>query len=186
VIFISAFIWGNAFGQYPPHHFSAYVVQNGVHLETHLQEVVVKRAPFTVVVDCPDSEGVFVNVSFEKKTFKGALENVPVWKLPGFYNTALPELWNNPDGELFVAYAYPMYWFIESPKKHRFTLFQKINNRYVCERNVEKLFDMDFRQEIRIEDVTQPLYFTFIKFEVEGDNARVKELMRHEFMIVWE
>lgn len=171
--------------QYPPHHFSAYIEQDGKRLSTYHQVVKVKRKPFVIVLDMPDKEGVFVSIAFNRKTYKAALENVPVADLVGFQNTALPELWGNPNNELLISDLSPYYWFIDSKSRHKFTHYQRINNRYICKRRVEFLYDIDVHKPRDLATIKMSLYFTFIKFKVEGDNARAEELMRHEFKIEW-
>ena len=176
---------GYAKAQYPPHHFSAYIVQDGKRLYTYHQVVKVKRKPFNIVVDMPDKEGVFVSIAFNRKTYKAALDNVIWTDLMGFKNAALPEMWGNPNNELLVSDFSPYYWYIESKVNNKFSSYQRINNRYVCRRRVEVLYDMDVHKYRKLEDIGMSLYFTFLKFRVEGDNARAEELMRHEFKIEW-
>ena len=176
---------GYAKAQYPPHHFSAYIVQDGKRLSTYHQVVKVKRKPFEIVVDMPDKEGVFVSIAFNRKTYNKALEN-GVWQdLLGFKNPALPELWGNPEKELLVSDFSPYYWYIESRLKNKFSGYDKINNRYVCSRTVDVLYDVDVHKQRPLETIGMSLYFTFIKFRVEEDNARAEELMRHHFKIQW-
>jgi len=181
-VFIST---GYVKAQYPPHHFSAYIEQDGKRLYTYHQVVKVKRKPFDIVVDMPDKEGVFVSIAFNRKTYKAALQNVIWTDLVGFQNPALPELWGNPDNELLVSDLSPYYWYIESKIKHKFSDYQRINNRYVCHRRVDVLYDVDVHKTRKLEDIGMSLYFTFLKFRVDGDNARAEELMRHEFKIEW-
>lgn len=176
---------GYAIAQYPAHHFSAYVVQDGKRLNINQHIVKVKRKPFDIVVDMPDKEGVFVSIAFNRKTYKAALDNVLWTDLLGFQNTALPELWGNPKGELLVSDFSPYYWYIDSKIFHKFTDYDRINNRYICHRRVEVLYDMDVHKYRPLDKIGMSLYLTFIKFKPEGDNARAEELMRHEFKIQW-
>ncbi len=177
--------WGSVFSQYPEHHFAAYVMQDGVRLNTDHQVVKVKRKPFVIIVDLPDKEGVFVNISFNNNTFNQALENIPVRKLDGFKNTGLPELWRNPNGEIFVSDESPCYWFIETKYINKFSEYQYINKRYYCRREVFRFYDMDVHEEKHLYSMISPVYFTLIKFKSIEDNKRSSELMRHAFKIEW-
>lgn len=171
--------------RYTPHHFMAYIVQDGkqIPIENHIARL--QKAPFQVVVDMPGKEGVFVSVSQKSQTYNMALKNVTVDKLPGFQDSAVYELWKNVNNELLIGGAQPNFWFIETAAKHRFNSYEKINGRYICHRNVDKIYDIYANTEIPIKSISGKLYFTFIKFEEQGGNVRYKELMRHNFKVEW-
>ena len=174
-----------SFVTYPDHYFMAYVVQDGVVLPIDQHVVKVKKRPFEIVLDLPNKKGIFVHMSYDEKTFNGAIENENVSGLPGFDNTAVFELWNNPDLSVFMADHQPMYWFIDHKSKTRFSSYEIINDRYLCVRKVDNIYDLDAHQEVELSAMKQPVYFTFLKFEEKGDNYRFKEVMRHEFKIEW-
>lgn len=168
-----------------PYRFSAYIVQNGKQLYIDEHVVKVKKEPFQIVMDLPDRDGIFVNASFSDKTFNQLLTNVPWKKISGFSEVAIQEVWNNPTGELMVSKTRPSYWFIHSEKHHRFTSYEFLNERYLCIRDVNFLYDMETKKEVAIKDVNRPLYLGFIKFATLEDNRRASEIMRHEFKIEW-
>jgi hypothetical protein len=168
------------------HHFKAYIIQNGIQLPIEQHVVKLKRAPFQIVVDMPDKEGVFISASFNSGTYKQALKNVSSSKLNSFSEVAIYELWKNPNNELFVEGTHPQFWFIDSPSKSRFNSYEKVNGRYICNRSVDHFYDMDAHIEIPVSETNRPLFLTFIKFSVEGENYRSQELMRHSFKVEWE
>lgn len=171
--------------KFPAHHFKAYIVQDGKQLPINYHVVDVKRKPFQIVVDMPDKEGVFVNVSFSKNTYKNALKNVPFKDLNGFSESAIYEVWKNPNNELLVSNTKPSFWFIESRLNHRFSDYEWVNNRYICTRQVNAIYDVNLHKEVDFRDLSTPMYLTFIKFKKIGDDFRGEELMRHEFKIQW-
>ena len=175
-----------SFVTYPSHFFMAYVVQDGVRLPIDEHVVKVKRAPFKIVVDLPNKQGVFVNLSYNKATFNRALRNDELINLPGFEETAIYEMWNNLDKNLLLAEKQPMYWFTESKSKSRFSNYEIINDRYICEREVNHIYDIDDHVRKELSAMNDPVYLTFLKFNELGDNYRYKEVMRHEFKIEWE
>ena len=168
-----------------PYRFSAYIVQDGEKLYIDEHVVKVKKAPFQIVMDLPDREGVFVNASFSEKTFNQLLTNVRWEKISGFSKVAIQEVWNNPTGELIVSKTQPCYWFIHSERHHRFTSYEHLNERYMCIRDVNFFYDLENKKEVAIEDVNTPLYLGFIKFATLGENRRASEIMRHELKIEW-
>tara|TARA_R110002050_G_scaffold297339_2_gene458633 strand:+ start:49555 stop:50184 length:630 start_codon:yes stop_codon:yes gene_type:complete len=170
---------------YPKSNFSAYIIQNGKRLPIDKHVVQLKREPFEVVVDMPDKNGVFVNVSFNAGTYNGALRNVQVADLKGFQNVAMYEVWKNPNQELLVSDDQPSYWFIDSRINHRFSYYDWVNNRYIGTREVQYVYDVNMNIKYEIKDVKKSLYLTFIQFYTENENYRAKELMRHEFKIEW-
>jgi len=182
-------VWIFSLGAVPPkfpaHHFKAYIVQDGKQLPINYHVVDVKRKPFQIVVDMPDKEGVFVNVSFSKNTYKNALKNVPFKDLNGFSEAAIYEVWKNPNNELLVSNTKPCFWFIESRLNHRFSDYEWVNNRYICTRQVNTIYDVNLHKEVDFRDLSTPMYLTFIKFKKIGDDFRGEELMRHEFKIQW-
>ena len=169
-----------------PHYFMAYVIQGGKQLYIDKHVVKVKKAPFQVVVDMFEKDGVFVYASFNGETYEKGIQNTSVQNLYGFKNTAIYEVWKNPNEELCIDGNSPNFWFIDSPTKHRFTSYENINGRYLCVRNINHFYNMKTGQEIDVKNVNGPLYFTFIKFKQEGANYRSKELMRHGFKIELE
>jgi hypothetical protein len=184
VMVSSLFISANPAG-YPKHHFNAYIIQDGKQLSIDQHVVKVKRAPFQIIVDMPDKKGVFVSASFFRDTFKQALRNVSSNDLPGFSKEALFELWKNPNNELLVSSNNPNFWFIETPANHRFSSYEYVNNRYLCSRTVDFIYDIDMHKNKSLANMDMSLYLTFIKFEPDEENYRSKELMRHEFKIEW-
>ena len=174
-----------SFVTYPSHFFMAYVVQDGVRLPIDEHVVKVKKAPFEIVLDLPNKQGVFVHVSYNKTTFNRALRNEDLTNLPGFEKTAIFELWNNPDKNLLLADNQPMYWFIESKSKARFSSYEIINDRHICERKVSNIYDVDTHERRDLSTMSSPVYVTFLKFDEQGKNYRYKEVMRHEFKIEW-
>lgn len=184
-LFFGIFMLGATTIPSSENHFSAYLVQNGKQLPIDHHVVKAKKAPFQIVVDMSDKEGVFVNISFSKETYAKALKNVNADQLPGFSKVAIYENWNNPMNELLVSTTQPNFWFVETPAKSKFNSHQNINNRYLCIRKAECIYDLDLHQNMPIEKLKKPLYFSFIKFTAQGDNFRWKELMRHNFRIEW-
>ena len=174
-----------SFVTYPPHFFMAYIVQDGVRLPIDEHVVKVKKAPFKIVLDLPNKKGVFVHVSYNKTTYSKALRNGELASLPGFEKVAIYERWNNPERTLFMADQQPMYWFIESKSKSRFSNYEIINDRYICERKVSSIYDIDVHKNRSLSNMNSPVYITFMKFEEQDENYRYKELMRHEFKIDW-
>ncbi len=171
--------------KYTAHHFMAYIVQDGkqIPIENHIAKV--KKAPFKVVVDMPDKTGVFVNISNEGGTFHSGLKNVSASKLKGFSKPAIYEYWKNSNKELLISKTKPNFWFIETAAKSRFSSYEKVNGRYICSREVEQLYDVDLHKKVPLGEVKGDVYFTFIKFEANGENIRNRELMRHNFKIKW-
>lgn len=174
-----------AIPSYEEVRFSTYIVQNGKRLEVNQHVVEVKRSSFEIVFDMPDSEGVFVNTSFNPKTYQQVLSNIAVKNIQGFKSTAMAEMWRNPNGELLVSDNKPSFWFIDSAKKHRFSSYHKVNERFLCERHVDVLYDVDNHKGITLSSVIQPLYLSFIKYIPNSEGTRGREMMRHELKIVW-
>jgi hypothetical protein len=184
-IFFGSLFIGAMPPKFPVHHFIAYIKQNGKQLPINYHVVKVKREPFEIVVDMPDKEGVFVNISFSKNTYKNALKNIPFDNLQGFSEPAIYEVWKNPNKELLVSNTRPCFWFIESSLNHRFSNYEWVNKRYICTRKVDAIYDINKHKAIEFKDLDTPIYLTFIKFKKIGDNYRAEELMRHEFKVEW-
>jgi hypothetical protein len=171
-----------------PHNalnFSAYVLQNGVRIPIDQHIVKLKRSEFDIIVDMPNKEGVFINISYSSNTYNGALKNTPVNDLKGFTEVAFFELWKNQNQELLVSDIQPNFWFIDSRANHRFSSYEWVNNRYISTRKVSKIYDTNKNIGYNVTEAKKPLYLTFIQFDSEGDNFRKKELMRTEFKIEW-
>ena len=185
IISVIGIICIGANSSYEEVRFSTYIVQNGKRLEINQHVVEVKRASFEIVFDLPDSEGIFVNSSFNPKTYQQVLSNVPVKSISGFSKTAMVEMWKNPNGELLISNTKPSFWFINSAKEHRFSSYHKLNERFICTRKVAVLYDVDNHKEIKLSEVNLPLYLSFIKYIPNSENSRGREMMRHELKIVW-
>ncbi len=185
LILVWLLILGATPPKFPAHHFKAYIVQDGKQLPINYHVVEVKRKPFQIIVDMPDKEGVFVNASFLKNTYKNALKNVPFKDLNGFSEAAIYEVWKNPNNELLVSNTKPCFWFIESRINHRFSDYEWVNKRYICTRQVDVIYDVNVHEEVDFKQLSVPMYLTFIKFKKIGEDFRGEELMRHEFKIEW-
>jgi hypothetical protein len=166
--------------------FSAYVMQYGKKVPIQDHALTLARDSFSVVIDMPTKEGVFVHASFNSDTYYMVLDNVPYAQIPNFQPVALFEMWNNPYQELIVTNERPQYWFIESSKKHRFSYYNNINGRYLCVKNVHQLYDPEQQMVVPLNQVKQPLFLSFISFSTAGGNRRVDEIMRHELIIRWK
>ena len=86
---------------------------------------------------------------------------------------------------MLISKTKPNFWFIETAAKSRFSSYEKVNGRYICSREVEQLYDVDLHKKVPLGEVKGDVYFTFIKFEANGENIRNRELMRHNFKIKW-
>ena len=185
ILLISISFIGMAPSKYAPHYFMAYIVQDGIVLPIDKHVVKVKRKPFVIVLDMPDKTGVFVNAAFQSSTFNAALRNAEISSLKGFTTIAMYEGWGNPLNEILISPNQPSYWFIDSKLNNRFTDYEFVNERYLCNREVNVFYDTKSQKELSVEQMNKSVYFTFLKFTIEGDNYRKKEVMRHEFKIEW-
>jgi hypothetical protein len=167
-------------------HFSAYVIQDGKQLPIDQHIVRAKKSPFQIVIEMNDGRGVFVSSSLKSSTYNQAIRNVSPEKLNGFKDMANYELWKNPLNELLIEGSGPNFWFIDSPSKHRFSFYEKVNGKFICTRQVDYLYDLKKHEVIPLASISKPLYFTFIMFASKEEDYRHVELMRHGFKIEWE
>ncbi|MGB0805174.1 MAG: hypothetical protein ACPGRC_00700 [Salibacteraceae bacterium] len=173
-------------GYVSKNHFVAYIVQDGKQLPIDQHVVRVKRAPFDIVIEMQDTEGVFVSGSFHPQTYNQAIRNISPEQLPGFSSVAIYDFWRNPLNEFMIEGVNPNFWFIDSPSKHRFSRYEKVNGSIVAYRTVNHFYDLVKHEKIEITNVEKPLYITFIKFKANNEDYRQEELMRHGFKIIWE
>lgn len=166
--------------------FSAYVVQHGKKIEIKDHALTIYRDTFEIVVDAPNRGGVFVHVSFYDSTFVAVRDNKPFNKISNFQSPAIFEMWGNPYHELLICENKPQYWFIDSPRKHRFNHYEQRNGRYLCTKVIGQVYDVDYQTVIPLMMLDVPLYLSFVSFRLSGDDRRAEEIMRHEFMINWK
>jgi hypothetical protein len=82
------------------------------------------------------------------------------------------------------------YWFYNTtadwyPFNRKVTRID--TNKTVCTKLIKQLYDVAEGKEVRLKDVTKPLYLFFVGVAEYDVNGRpVKELMRRKVKIEWE
>jgi len=165
--------------------FHVRIEQNGKLIEPINGLVTLDKSEFNIVFEFSEPMGLLLNGSFKKKTYKLASKGKPKSQLIGFQNTGMAEGLLNPDKEIFISNESPNYWFYDDDEENRFNSVEKINGKYLCKRIIQNLFNIDTKKNIKVEDVSKPLYLVFISYK-RGEKVTDEIEMKREWIkIKW-
>lgn len=160
--------------------FHVIIEQDGKIIESNNGVVTLDKRPFTFVFEFNEPMGLLVNGSFEETTYKLATRGGKRSKLPGFQNTGMAEGLLNPEKEILISNESPSYWFYDDSENHRFNSIETVDGKLLCRRIIENLYNVDAQTNIKVENVSKPLYVTFISYKES------QEIKREWIKIEWK
>lgn len=147
--------------------FSVAVEQDGRRVEIVDHEVILKKAPFALIITFSGPDTIMVNASEYPDSFELAATGSPLNELPGFtslFFAPYTEGAFNADKVLLLSKTAPQYWFYNTPTFHRFDGIENVNGRLACRRTIAALYLEEERQTVPIEKFSgDTLYFVFVK-----------------------
>lgn len=147
--------------------------------------VELKPGPFDIVLELSEPMGLIINASFSKKTFKLALKNKHLDKLPGFQETGMSEGFFNEDKEIFISDNAPNYWYYDTENENRFNSFEKVGKSIICKRTIENLYEPRTSTSIKTIDNTKPIYLVFMSYKRGNKVTDRIEVQREYLKIKW-
>ena len=169
-------------------YFGVGIEQNGraVPLENH--EVVLQRAPFTLVFTFPGQEGVLVNASVTPASFEAAQSNKTFAEIKGFNDLGMAEEAFNPRTLLMLSARAPHFWYYAHEGEHRFNDVVRRETAVICRRIVANVMYRDSSKQITsIRDIAEShLYLVFMKTEWSSDYAQQFEKQRDYVKITFQ
>ncbi len=169
-------------------YFGIGIEQNGraIPLENH--EIVLQRAPFTLVLTFPGQEGVLVNASVTPETFEAAQSNKTFAEMKGFSDLGMAEEAFNPRALLMLSARAPHFWYYAHEGEHRFNDVVRRETAIICRRIVANVMYRDVSKQITsIRDIPEDsLYLVFMKTEWNHNYTQQFEKQRDYIKITFQ
>lgn len=147
--------------------FSVAVEQGGRRVEIVDHEVILRKAPFALIVTFSGPDTIMVNASQYPASFELAATGRPLNELPCFnalFFSPYIEGAFNEDKVLLLSKTAPQYWFYNTPTFHRFDGVENVNGKLACRRTIAALYLEEERRTVPIEKFQgDTLYFVFVK-----------------------
>jgi hypothetical protein len=159
----------------PGQHFALAVEQDGATLPIADRQVVLKRAPFVVVITFAAPDSVLVNASCRPDTYEAARKGAPLIGTPAFSGTGMRGELFNKDKLLVLADEGYGNWKYFSEKIHNFDDAANVRGAWVCRRTIAKC--REGAEEPRdIAKLDKPaVYMVFVKTEWDASHSRVEK-----------
>jgi hypothetical protein len=180
VISILAFSWA-----IKEKDFHVTIEQRGQIIRPINGEVSLDKSEFTIVCEFTQPMGLLINASFNKKTYELANKGKSKSELPGFENTGMAAELLNPNKEICLSEDAPNYWYYENNEENRFDTIDKVQGKIICKRIIQNLHDVENNRNIKVENVTAPLYLVFISKKPGKDVMNDIEIKRESVEIRW-
>ena len=161
-------------------YFGVGIEQNGRSIPFENHEVVLQRAPFTIVFTFPGQEGVLVNAAVTPETFEAAQSNKTFAEMKGFSDLGMAEEAFNPRTLLMLSAHAPHFWYYAHDGEHRFNDVMRQEKAIICRRIVANVMSRDLSKQITsIRDIPEAhLYLVFVKAEWSSDFTQQFEKQR--------
>ncbi|HEY6162280.1 MAG TPA: hypothetical protein VI112_13690 [Bacteroidia bacterium] len=166
--------------------FTYRILQDGVEVPVKKNSVSLHKKAFVIEFTIPGPLAIFVNASLDDRSFRIAKTKKPYTTIPGFTETGMAESNFNSEREIMMNDAAPNYWFYDNENQHRFDNVKAGNNGFICTRTVEKLYDVNQKKTIKLEQMTGPLYLVFLVKQAGKSQEDEKQLQRECLKIKWE
>ena len=158
--------------------FVAAIFQDGVLHPVRNQRVVLRPAPFAIVVAMHEPDGLLVNASVKPDICRGVVKKRSLDEIleePDMF-MGMAEALFNEEHALYVSAISPHYFYYFAPEDHRYDRVDLVDGAVVGHRLVEHLWDLEGEGfagpsgMIAMEEMTVPLYLSFFytTWETEG------------------
>jgi len=168
----------------PPKAFNIIFLQDGITHQVVNNKVSLKKAPFHVIVDASNINGIYLNASFQKDS-KFVTPN-EFDNLTSIAPKVFAEQAFNKNNELIVSPLNYSYWFYnQNMDWHRYNnVHPKKEKGFIGTKTIHQIFEEGNDTILPVEELTEPLYLFF--FSMEGSfELGYHLLQRHYIEIQW-
>lgn len=146
-------------------YFGIGIEQNGRAMPLEDHEIILQRAPFTIVLTFPGQEGILINASVTSETFDAAQAGKTLAAMQGFSDLGMAEEAFNPRALLMLSTSAPHFWYYAHEGEHRFNDVARQEKTVVCRRIIANVMYRDVSKQITsIRDIPEAhLYLVFLK-----------------------
>ena len=166
--------------------FTAWIIQDDKKVEVTDNEVALLKKPFVIQLALNGTEGVTVNISFDRTYYDPAAER-QIHNLANLAPNTMAENAFNSEKELLVSKEYVCYWYYD-PKDslHRMDRNVVINGKQtICQKTIEKIFDTDTNEKYQVGYIRKDLYLTFVSTKNKKYPAEPKVIDVNRVKIKW-
>ena len=165
--------------------FTFRILQDSIEVQVKHKTIKLNKKPFVIEVSMSAALGIFVNASFEERSYKISKSKRSFTEIPGFRQTGMAEADFNRNKEIMVSVEAPNYWYYETEKSHRFDEVKTEEGWFVCTRSIEKVYNVDTKKTFKIEEVTGDLYLVFLVKQRGKSQEADTQLQRESLAIKW-
>ncbi len=174
------FIGINAFCQ--TNSFYVYFKQNDKRVNIKEEKVELKKEPFRIYIEYTEPVDILINSASKGTTYNNAQKGKLLNYIPGFSKEKKIESFFLNDNTINLTEEIPTVW--AKNKTHGEKDLKTSDGRYVCFRNIEKLYLIDKKRIFKIKDFKKDLYLVFIYAEKDKEGERM-EIQREIVKIKW-
>ena len=162
--------------------FYVYFKQNDKRVNIKDAKVELKKEPFKIYMEYTEPISILINSASNGTTYNQALKGKLLSYMPGFSQDKTVESFFFNDKTINLTEFNPTVW----PKNE--TQGEKDlktdDGRYVCSRNIERLYSIEDQRIYLIEDFEKYLYLVFVYTEKNKEGERM-EIQRELVKIKW-
>ncbi len=179
-IVLLVFIGINAFSQ--TNSFYVYFIQNDKRINIKEEKVELKKEPFRIYMEYTEPVDILINSASKGTTYNYAQKGKLLNYIPGFSKEKKIESFFLNDNTINLTEEIPTVW--SKNKTHGEKDLKTSDGRYICFRNIEKLYLIDKKRIFKIKDFKKDLYLVFIYAEKDKEGERM-EIQREIVKIRW-
>lgn len=163
-----------------PDRIDVSIEQSGNNINIIDDTAEIRRSKFSIKFKFPQPDNILINASYNSETFNNAKGGLPLNDLLGFKKSGIAEELFNKDSVIYLSSDSPNFWYYADDKDHRFNSVLKIDNGYLCTREISGIIDLDGAGEKT--DITRikknEIFIVMIKSEWNEDYTKMIEKSR--------
>ncbi len=162
--------------------FYVYFKQGEKRINIAENKVELKREPFQIFIEYIKPADIIVSTATEGQTYRLASKGNLMPQIPGFSNQIKPQsFFLNKDIINLTDELYTIWYKTDT---HGEQNLKNSDGRFICYRNIEKLYDIEEKRIFKLQDFEKDIYLVFIYTEKDQEGEMV-EIQRETVKIDW-
>jgi|GEM_PF-3265799 hypothetical protein len=162
--------------------FYVYFIQNGKRINIEDSKVELKKEPFQIYIESTELMDIYLNAAYKNKTYSDAKNGKLMQKMNAFSNLKTAEPFFLNKGTINLYSDKCVIW--EKGKTDAEQVIKSEEGRYIVFKNIDKIYSVDKKTLIKIEDLEFNLNLVLIYAE-KDENNMLYEIQRELVKIKW-
>jgi len=162
--------------------FYVYFKQNGKRFNITEKKIELKKEPFQIYIEYTVPVDIIVSASIKEATYNQALRGKLLYQIPGLQPKEKPQSFFQNANTINLTDDEPSVWYKSDTDGEK--ELKNSEGRFICQRNIEKLYDVDEQMILNVKDMHYYIQMVFVYAEKDED-GELMEIGREPVKIKW-